>query len=341
MTLYAGLDVGLKVSAICVVDDGGRVIWRGKETSRPEALARTLEPFRSGLAAVGLESGPCSPYLCRGLGELGFPAVCMDARRTADAIKSRRVKSDEGDARALAEMLRTGWYVPVHVKSVASHRIKALLGARDQLVRSRRALLNQIRGMLRPFGVRLPARQGTKRFAAAVEEAVAGDAVLGAAAGALLQALAAIDGQLARLDQEARDLAGGSVICWRLMSIPGVGPITALAFVAAVDDIGRFSRLRDLGAYLGLTPGRYQSGETDVRLGITRQGDMMARHYLYEAANVVLTTVRRRSALKSWGLQLLKRRGPKRARVAVARKLACVMGRLWREEAHFVPQPTA
>ncbi len=315
------------------------MIWRGKETSRPEAIARALVPFRDGLVKVGLESGSLSPYLSRGLGALGVPVVCMDARRAADAIRSRRIKSDEGDARALAEMLRTGWYTPVHVKSESSHRIKALLGARDQLVRAKRALGNQIRGILRPFGVRLPARQGTKRFAAAVEEAVASDAVLRVAVRSLLEALAGIEGEVARLDEAARDLAGRSHVCWRLTSIPGVGPITALAFVAAVDDIERFSRLRDLGAYLGLTPGRYQSGATDVRLGITRQGDTMARHYLYEAANVLLSTVRRRSVLKSWGLQVLKRRGPKRARVAVARKLACLMGRLWREEAHFEPAP--
>ena len=339
MELYAGLDVGLKVTSICVVTGEGRLIWRGKESSRPEAIARALAPFAGGLAKVGLESGSLSPYLCRGLAGFGLPVVCLDARRAADAIRARRVKTDEGDARALAEMLRTGWYTPVHVKSEASHRIKALLGARDQLVRSKRAIGNQIRGLLRPFGIRLPARQGTKRFAEAVAEAVAHDAVLRTATEALLAALAALEGEVARLDEEVRDLARRSHVCWRLMSIPGVGPITALAFVSAVDDIGRFTRLRDLGAYLGLTPGRYQSSETDVRLGITRQGDTMARHYLYEAANVLLTTVRRRSALKSWGLQLVKRRGPKRARVAVARKLACLMGRLWREKAHFEPHP--
>ena len=124
----------------------------------------------------------------------------MDARRAADAVKSRRVKSDKADAFALAEMLRTGWYSAVHVKSEDSHRLKALLGARDQLVRAKCALGNQVRGLLRPFGVRLPLRQGTKKFAEAAHRAVAHDAMLSASVTALIEALAAFEGQLSRLD---------------------------------------------------------------------------------------------------------------------------------------------
>ena len=205
-----------------------------------------------------------------------------------------------------------------HGKSEESHRLKALLGSRDQLVRAKRALGNQVRGVLRPFGIRLPSRQGTKKFSTAAHQAVRHDAMLNASVTALLEALAAIEAQIARLDQQLRELARRSPVCWRLMSVPGVGPIVALAFVATIEDVGRFRRMRDIGPYLGLTPKRYQSGETDVVLGISRQWDAMARHYLYEAANVLLTTVRSPSALKSWGLKVLKRRGPKRARVAVS-----------------------
>ncbi len=253
----------------------------------------------------------------------------------ARSFKSRRVKSDKADAYALAEMLRTGWYSAVHVKSEESHRLKALLGSCDQLVRAKRALGNQIRGMLRPFGIRLPSRQGTKKFSTAAHHAVRHDAMLNASVTALLEALAAIEAQIARLDQQLKELARRSPVCWRLMSVPGVGPIVALAFVATIEDVGRFRRMRDIGPYLSLTPKRYQSGETDVVLGISRQGDAMARHYLYEAANVLLTTVRSPSALKSWGLKVLKRRGPKRARVKVARKLAALLGRIWKDETHF------
>ena len=310
-------------------------MWRGTVASHPWAIAAALAPFREGLDLVGLETGSLSPFLYRGLVDLGYPMVCMDARRAADAVRSRRVKSDHADARALAEMLRSGWYSAVHVKSAESHRVKALLGARDQLVRVKRSLGNQVRGLLRPFGIRVASRQGTKKFVTAVQDAVQGDPVLGLAVGALLEGLVGIEGQIARLDDHLQDIAKRSEVCWRLMSVPGVGPITALAFMATIDDIARFGRMRDIGAYLGLTPRRYQSGETDRALGISRQGDAMVRHYLYEAAGVLLTTVRRRSALKSWGLGLLKRLGPKRARVAVARKLAVLLGRIWRERTHF------
>jgi transposase len=335
MTMFAGLDVGFKRTAVCVVDSSGRIVWRGVVDTHPQAIAAALHRWRGEIEKVGLETGSMSPWLARGLGVLGIPVVCMDARRAADAIKSRRVKSDKADAFALAEMLRTGWYSTVHVKSEDSHRLKALLGARDQLVRAKRALGNQVRGLLRPFGIRLPSRQGTKKFAEAAHQAVAHDAVLSASVTALMEALAAIDGQLARLDDRLKELARRSPVCWRLMSVPGVGPIVALAFMAAIEDVGRFARMRDIGVYLGLTPKRYQSGETDVGLGISHQGDAMARHYLYEAANVLLTTVRSPSALKSWGLKLVKRRGPKRARVAVARKLAAVLGRIWKDGTHF------
>lgn len=191
-------------------------------------------------------------------------------------------------------------------------------------------------GAMRKFRVGWrPARQGTKKFSTAAHQAVRHDAMLNASVTALLETLAAIEAQIARLDQQFKELARRSPVCWRLMSVPGVGPIVALAFMAAIEDVGRFRRMRDIGAYLGLTPKRYQSGETDVVLGISRQGDAMARHYLYEAANVLLTTVRSPSALKSWGLKVLKQRGPKRARVAVARRLAALLGRIWKDETHF------
>jgi transposase len=273
--------------------------------------------------------------LHRALVAMGYPMVCMDARRAADAIKSRRIKSDKADAWALAEMLRTGWFTAVHVKSVDSHRIKTLLGARDQLVKIKRSLGNQVRGLLRPFGIRLPSRVGTKKFAEAAHQATQNDPIMSASIRALLEALVSIDAQVGKLDAELKELAGRSEVAWRLMSVPGVGPITVMAFIAAIEDVKRFRRTRDIGAYLGLTEKRYQSADTDIRMGISKQGDSMARHYLYEAANVMLTTVKKRFPLRSWGLQLMKKVGPKRARVAVARKLAVMLARMWKDGTHF------
>lgn len=245
------------------------------------------------------------------------------------------MKTDRADARALAEMLQTGWYTEVFVKSEESHRIKALLLSRDQLVKLKRQIYGQIRVVLRPFGIRLPPRAGTTRYDAAARAAVREDGILYACIRSLLEALGAVEAQIAALDKRVRALAQRSKACWHLTSVPGVGPITALAFAAAVEDPGRFRRSRDVGAYLGLTPRRYQSGERDVTGGISRQVDAMARHYLYEAANCLLSTWSGRSALKSWGLGLARRLGAKKARVAVARKLACLLLRLWEADDHY------
>lgn len=335
MEVYAGLDVSLKRTEVCVLDGAGAVLWRGVADTHPEMIAETLSRWREGLAKVGLETGSMTPWLARGLQAQGLPVVVMDARRASDALKARPVKTDRADARALAEMLQTGWYTEVFVKSEDSHRLKALLLSRDQLVKMKRQVYGQIRGVLRPFGVRLPGRAGTKRFDEAARAAVREDDILYACISALLEALGAVEAQLAALDKRIRAVVRRSKPCWHLTSVPGVGPVTALAFLATVEDPGRFRRSRDIGAYPGLTPRRYQSGERDVSGGISRQGDAMARHYLYEAANCLLTTWGGRSALKSWGLGLAKRVGAKKARVAVARKLACLLLRLWRSGDHY------
>lgn len=335
MRVYAGLDVSLKRTEICVVDESGRMLWRGVADTHPEMIAETLSRWRDELVRVGLETGSMTPWLARGLLAQGLPVVVMDARRAADALKARPVKTDRADARALAEMLQSGWYTEVFVKSEESHRRKALLSAREQLVRMKRQIYGQVRGLLRPFGIRLPARAGTARFDAAARAAVREDDLLYACIHALLEALGAVEAQIAALDKRLRALVRRSKPCWHLTSVPGVGPITALAFTAAIEDPGRFRRSRDVGAYLGLTPRRYQSGERDVTGGISRQGDAMARHYLYEAANCLLTTWGGRSALKRWGLALMQRIGAKKARVAVARKLACLLLRLWKAGDHY------
>jgi len=335
MGMYAGLDVGGKTTAICVVNEAGKIVWQGMVDTHADRIAARLKGFQDKLVKVGIESGSFTPHLHRALSAMGFAMVCMDARRAADAIKSRRIKSDKADAWALAEMLRTGWFSEVRVKSAESHKIKTLLGARDQLVRVKRSLGNQVRGLLRPFGLKLPSRAGTKRFACAAYQAVQNDRLMHAGISALLEALASIEAQLGKLDEELKDLARRSEVAWRLMSVPSIGTITALAYIAAIEDPRRFGRTRDIGAYLGLTERRYQSADTDIGMGISKQGDAMARHYLYEAANVLLTSVKKRSALRSWGLKLLKTVGPKRARMAVARKLAVLLGRIWKDGTHF------
>ena len=335
MKYYVGLDVSLKRTAVCVVDGDCGVVWQGVADTHPEMILSALDRWSGKIELIGMETGSTSPWLARALKAQGLPVVVMDARRVAKALEARPVKTDRKDARALAEMLHAGWFTAVFVKSAESHRLKALLTARDQLVRNKRSLFGQIRGLLRPFGIRLGSRQGSKKFDAAARAACCHDELLYGCVNALLEALGAIEAQIAALDKRVRRLGQNSKPCWHLTSVPCVGSLTALAFIATIEDPGRFKRCRDVGAYLGMTPKRYQSGERDIGGGISKQGDAMARHYLYEAANCLLTTWGGRSALKSWGLKLVKRIGAKKARVAVARKLACILLRLWKDESHY------
>lgn len=335
MGLYVGLDVSLKRTAVWILDEHGGLVWEGWADTHPEMIFRLLERWQGELASVGLETGSMTPWLARALKGFGLPVVVMDARRAADAVKARPSKTDRADARALAEMLRSGWFTEVFVKSEQSHRLKALLSARDQLVRNKRTFFGQIRGLLRPFGIKLGSRQGTKKFDEAARAACRHDDVLYACVNALLEVLAATEVQITALDKQVRRHVRTSKPCWHLTSVPCIGPVTALAFVAAIEAPERFPRSRDVGAYLGLTPRRYQSGERDIVGAISKQGDAMARHYLYEAANCLLTTWGGRSPLKSWGLRLVKRLGAKKARVAVARKLACLLLRLWKSGMHY------
>lgn len=230
MGYYIGLDVSLNKTAMSVLDEDGAVVWQGTTDTHPEMIAEAVNRWSGSVEKIGLETGSTTPWLARSLMALGLPVIVMDARRAADAMKGRTVKTDRADAKALAEMLRTGWYSEVFVKSEDSHRMKAVLSARDQLVRNKRTFFGQIRGLLRPFGVKVPSRQGTQKFDEAVREATREDDILYACVNALLEALAAIEMQIAALDRRVKSMVQTSKPCWHLTSVPCVGPITATAF---------------------------------------------------------------------------------------------------------------
>jgi transposase len=243
-------------------------------------------------------------------------------------------KTDRNDARGIAQIIRTGWYRAVHVKSPACRSWRALLTARRLVLNKMRDVENGLRALLREAGLKVgtPARKG---FAARVRELVGTDAVLSASAEPLLAIIAAMAGELARLTGRVLEIVRDEPVCRRLMGVPGVGPLTALTFRATIDQPGRFRRSRDVGAHLGLTPKRYQSGETDLQGGISRCGDELARTALYEAAHSLLIRSKQWSTLRAWGLQVAKRRGMARARIAVARKLATILHRMWADGTEF------
>jgi transposase len=238
-------------------------------------------------------------------------------------------KTDKNDAHGLAQIVKAGWYKEVGVKSLASHTIRSMLGARAQLVGMRVEVTNQIRGILKTFGIVLSRRTG-EPFERLVEEACRdNDGLLNRTVQSLLCVHSCLKEQIRHLDRQLMGCARTSAVCQQLMTIPGVGVLTALAFVTAVDDPTKFVKSSSVGAYFGLTPRCYQSGEIDQNRGISKCGDSLVRTYLFEAAGTLLTRVEKWSALKTWGLRLAKRSGMKKAKIAVARKLAVIMHRMW------------
>ena len=334
MKHFAGLDVSLEETAICVVDETGTMVREARVSSEPEALVAFFRGLGLVVERIGLEACSLSAWLHESLVAASLPAVCIETRRAKAAMGAMPNKTDRNDARGLAQIIRTGWYRAVHVKSPTCRSWRALLTARRLVLNKMRDLENGLRALLREAGLKLgtPAR---KEFAARVRELTAADPVLSIMTEPLLTIIAAMTRELAQLTKRVLDIVRDEPVCRRLMGVPGVGPLTALTFRATIDRPERFRRSRDVGAHLGLTPKRYQSGETDVQGGISRCGDELARTALYEAAHSLLIRSRKWSTLRAWGMQVAKRRGMARARIAVARKLSTILHRMWIDGSDF------
>jgi len=328
------LDVSLEETAICIVDDAGRIVREARAASEPETLAAFFGACGMTMDRIGLEACSLTAWLHAGLTEAGLPAICIEARQAKAAMGAMPNKTDRNDARGIAQIMRTGWYRAVHVKSPACRSWRALLTARRLVLNKRRDVENGIRALLREVGLKVgtPSR---KVFPGRVRELAADDPVLASLAESLLGVVEVMTCEVERLTRRVLDEVKAEPTCRRLMTVPGVGPLTALAFRATIDQPGRFRKSRDVGAHLGLTPRRYQSGETDVQGRISRCGDELARTALYEAAHSLLIRSSKWSALRAWGMAVAKRRGMARARVAVARKLAVILHRMWADGSEF------
>jgi transposase len=334
MEYFAGIDVSLDTSHVCVVDATGKIMREAKVASEPEALAQFLSQLGVPVARIGLEAGPLSQWLHAGLEAAGWEAILLETRHVKAALSAMTVKTDRKDARGIAQMVRMGWYRPVHAKAPAAQEVRALLVARKQLQTKLLDIELSIRGILRGFGLKMGAISKGK-FEARVRELVAGHPMLERIAEPMLRAREALRVEFVKLHRAMLAIVRADEVCRRLMTVPGVGPLVALTFKSAIDEPGRFATSKAVGAHFGLTPKKYQSGETDVTGGITRVGDAMVRTALYEAANVVLSRPTRFSSLKRWALEVAQRRGLKRAKVALARKLATVLHRIWVDGTEF------
>ena len=335
MELYVGMDVSLKETSICVVDGNGRIVSEGVVISEPLAIAAFLEANAAGAKRIGLETGPTTTWLWHELRALGYPVICIDARHAKAALSLQINKSDRNDAVGLARIMQCGWYKEVKVKSVACHEVRAVLNSRAQLVKIKRDLENQIRGLLKNQGLVI-GKAGGKVFHRRVEELLSQQGILWEAVRPLLEIREIVRREIAALYRKLLGLARDDEDSRRSMTVPGIGPITALAFRSTIDDPARFRRSRSVGVYVGLTPRRHASGEVDWNGRISKCGDAMVRTYLFEAAGVLMTRVPHWCKLKAWGHRLWKRIGFKKARVAVARKLAVILHSMWRDGTDFI-----
>jgi transposase len=336
---YAGLDVSLKETAVCILDQAGRCVFEGTVATDPHLIAKCLHKHGLGLERFGLESGSTSAWLWREFRQLGLPVICLDSRHAHRVLSMKRNKNDRNDARGLADLVRMGWYREARVRSLDAQFVRSLLLSRQQLLQSRRSIENQIRGALKTLGVMTGPTKG-RGFMPRVMEVRADNDWLGPVLDPLLGAHASIAKQLKIVSASVVDAAREDADVRRMMTVPGIGAMTALAFKAAIDDPKRFSSSNKVGPYLGLTPRQHQSGDSEWIGGIGQTNDPLLRSYLYEAAGVLMRRVQRPSALQAWALRLVKRIGWKRASIAVARKLAVILHAIWRDGTIFEWSPT-
>lgn len=341
MEYFAGLDVSIDDTSVCVVSDAGEVVMETSVATDPVEIGDALHRFAGRLRRVGHEAGSLSPWLHGELAALGLPVICLETRHVRAAMSAQRNKTDANDALGLAHIMRTGWYRQAHIKSEDCYRMRLLLVQRRSLKRKFLDLENTIRHSLKVFGIRL-GKVGRGGFEQAAREAVANDPIVRGVIDCTLRARQALWIEYLALNKLVVQIAMRDELCRRLMAIPGVGPVTALSFKTAIDDPRRFRRSRDVAAYFGLTSKRWQSGSSiDVQGRISKAGDAEVRRALYEAASAMLTRFKGSDTIKTWGLHLAKTKCHAKARVAVARKLATVMHAMWTDGTFYIGNPDA
>jgi transposase len=334
MDHFAGLDVSVKDTSVCVVDEAGKIIREVKVASEPDALLTVLNNPAYHFKRIGLEAGPLSQWLLSALAEAGLPVICVETRHMRAVLKARINKTDRNDARGIAQMMRVGLYRPVHVKTLRSQKLRTLLTHRKLLQSKAIAIDNDLRATLRNFGLKV-GMVGTAKFESRIKELIENLPDLAVLVEPLLVVRRVLREQISTLHRRLLSIVRDDEVCRRLMTVPGVGPVVALTYRATVDVPGRFRKSKAVGAVFGLTCARDQSGERDRPGAISRCGDEMMRAMLYEAAQSMLVRSMRWSWLKAWAMQIVKRRGMKRAIVALARRLAVIMHRIWVDGTEF------
>jgi transposase len=341
MEHYAGIDVSLECSSVCVVETSGKIVREVKVASEPTALIDWFCSLGFELVRIGLEAGPLSQWLYAAMKQAGFAVELLETRHVSDAFKAMPVKSDRNDARKIAQLMRLGWFRPVHCKSMSAQEIRAMLTARKLVQSKLQDVENSLRGILRGFGLKVG--KTTKRsFASRISELVVGQPALETIAAAMLAVHMALLREFNGLEKRVRTMSRRHERARLLMSTPAVGPIVSLTFACAVDDPSRFTSSKQAGPHFGLTPKKYQSGETNYTGRISKHGDASVREALYEAAHIMLTKpIKGCAQLKGWAMRIARRAGINKAKVALARKLAVIMLRMLKDNVPFNPAAKA
>lgn len=328
MTYYAGLDVSLKTTFICIVDEKGKVKVEYESASTPESIHDFLAGSKLPIEKVGLESGCLTHYLKKGLMKKGYEVIGMESHKMAAILATIINKTDKNDARGIAEALRVGHYRKCVHRSDEAVETRTILHGRRTAVEGRTHAITSIKGHLKVYGIKLGAGTG-KKFREKVEKAIIElNPRVKKVIQSLLNILETFEVEIKELDQLIKDMGKENEKVKMLQTVDGVGPVTALAFIAEVDDPNRFEDSKDVAAYIGLTPTQYSSGETQRQGGISKKGSKQTRCLLVEAATTLLTRCQIWSKIKAWGLKLMRRIGKKKAIIAVARKLAVTMHRM-------------
>lgn len=348
MKYYAGLDVSNEETSICIVDQDSNIVNEAKVKSDPESIHRYLHKKGFQLEKIGIEAGALSHWLVTGLGARDWKnVICIDSRVMASILSVTINKTDRNDARAIANVMRCNNYKEVHIKSMESISRNCLLNARKTLVGEKTRLHSVVRGILKTFGIKLPT--GSIPLRQAILEALLfdqynpddqklSDNIDWSVIEALIICYETIEEQFKVLEKRMESLAKNDQVIQRLVTHPGVGIVTAMTFKAEIDDPTRFKKSRSVGAYFGMTPRQHSSGETLKQGRISKSGSTEMRALLHEAGVVLISRTKKKSKLRNWGLKKKAKLKTQKAGMAVGRKIAINLHRMWIDGKDFDPQ---
>lgn len=334
MNMHVGLDISQRTTSICIIDATGQRAWQGSAPTEPGAIVQALREHGASGARVGMETGPLAVWLYHAIRQQGVNIDCIHARHVHAALTVQLNKTDRNDAFGIAQLVRSGWYRPTHVRSLECHQMRLMLTVREKLIGRRTAINNQIRGLLKTFGVVLGTGRG-RVFETSAKDADPSRDCIKPVIGILLDTWRHLTTKTRELDRSIQRQVNQDRVCRLLMTVPGVGVITAASFKTAVDDPSRFKHVSDIGPFLGLTPRKYQSGDVDRNGTISKHGNRQTRSMLYEASLALLKRYGKETSLGKWGAKLEHRMGLRKAVVALARKLATVLLSMWRNGEQF------